>query len=161
MNPSNATTFETTNSSGNGATYNITNVTANTYIRARVTNGQCSSVYSSPVLYENGTEAIVGTISAASTTLCPATGTTLTLTGATGVITWEKATNLTTPVWTAIANSNVLSISTGNLAASTAYRAKVTIGLCSTVISNTVVVTVVVKSVSLSDRASISALNGI
>jgi hypothetical protein len=140
--------FGTSSTNSTAATYVVTGITTDVYFRAKLTSGTCSSAYTEPVAYTIGTEAIVGTISAASTTLCPATGTTLTLTGATGVITWEKATNLTTPVWTAIANSNVLSISTGNLAASTAYRAKVTIGLCSTVISNTVVVTVVAKPVA-------------
>jgi len=140
--------FGTSSTNSTAATYVVTGITTGVYFRAKLTSGTCSSAYTEPVQYTIGTAASVGTISAASTTLCPATGTTLTLTGATGVITWEKATNLTTPVWTAIANSNVLSISTGNLAASTAYRAKVTIGLCSTVISNTVVVTVVAKPVA-------------
>jgi hypothetical protein len=140
--------FGTTSTSSTAATYLLTGITADVYFRAKLTSGTCSSAYTTPVQYTIGTEALVGTISAASTLLCPASGTTLTLTSATGVITWEKATNLTTPTWTAVPNSNVLSISTGNLTVSTQYRAKVTIGSCSTVSSNTVVVAVVAKPVA-------------
>jgi hypothetical protein len=140
--------FGTTSTNSTAATYLVTGITADLYFRVKVTSGTCSSAYTAPVHYVLGTEASVGTISAASTLLCPASGTTLSLTGATGVITWEKATNLTTPVWTAVANSNVLSISTGNLTVSTQYRAKVTIGSCSTVYSNIVVVAVVAKPVA-------------
>jgi hypothetical protein len=140
--------FGTTSTNSTAATYLVTGISTDVYFRAKLTSGTCSSAYTAPVQYTIGTAASVGTISAASTLLCPASGTTLSLTGATGVITWEKATNLTTPVWTAIANSNVLSISTGNLTVSTAYRAKVTIGICSTLYSNVEIVAVVAKPVA-------------
>jgi hypothetical protein len=165
MNPSNATTFETTNSSGNGATYNITNVTANTYIRARVTNGQCSSVYSSPVLYENGTEAIVGTISALNSSICYGTATTLTLAGSTGTIVWQKSTDYLTlsdsslATWSNLTSTNS-NVSTGKLLVSTAYRAKVTIGSCSVLYSTVYTVTVENKALAKSITKSVSSPSG-
>ena len=141
MNPSGASTFDTTTSTGNAATYIITNVTADTYFKAKITSGQCDSVYSTPVLYQNGTEATSGTISASSSSICYGSSTTLDLSDYTGSIVWQKSTDyLTLPdpllaTWSTLTGTTS-STSTGNLTVSTAYRAKVTIGSCSTVYSN-------------------------
>ena len=156
MNPSNASTFETTTSTGKAATYIITNVTADTYFRAKITSGQCSSEYSSTVLYQKGTQAIAGTISALSSSICYGSSTTLALAGSTGTIVWQKSTNYLTlsdpslATWSTLTGTTS-SVSTGNLSASTAYRAKVTIGTCSTLYSTIYTVTVnkaVAKSIT-------------
>jgi hypothetical protein len=141
MNPSNATSFETTTSTGNAATYIVTNVTADTYFRAKITSGQCSSIYSSPVLYQNATEATPGTVSALSPSVCSGSSTALNLSGYTGTIVWQKSTDylaLLDPLlatWSTLTGTTS-SVSTGNLSVSTAYRAKVSIGPCSTLYSD-------------------------
>ncbi|WP_293890837.1 YDG domain-containing protein, partial [Flavobacterium sp.] len=141
--------FSTTSTSTTGASYVVTNITQNVYFRARVMSGACSALYASPVQFTIGTSAFVGTASAAATgPICTATGTTLSLAGTTvGVITWQKKTPIAT-TWTNIANSNVPSISTGNLTVTTMYRASVTIGSCSTVTSNEVTVSIVAAPLS-------------
>ena len=147
MNPSGASTFETTTSTGSAATYSITNVTADTYFRAKITSGQCSSVYSSPVLYQNGTVATTGTISASNSSICTGTSTTLTLANSVGTIVWQKSTDYLTlsdpllATWTTVAGTTS-SISTGILTVSTAYRAIITIGSCSVLYSDISIVTV-------------------
>ena len=138
--------FGTTSVNSKSATYIITGISTELYFRAKLTSGTCSSAYTAPAHYTLGTQAEVGTVTAASTLLCPASGTTLTLSSAVGIVTWQKATNITAPVWTSTTN-HTMSLATGNLTASAAYRALVTIGTCSTVSSNIVVVAVVAKPV--------------
>jgi hypothetical protein len=154
--------FGTTSTSSTAASYIVTGIATALYFRAKVTSGTCSSVYTSPLHYTLDTAAVVGTISPASTTLCPLTGTTLTLSGAVGVVTWQKSTNyaLASPTWISIANSNVLSISTGNMAYNTAYRAKVTIGSCSTVYSDIAYVYVVAKPLAKTITANLTSPTG-
>ena len=62
-NPSKASTFNTTNSTGNSSTYTITNSKGTNYFRAKVTNGSCSSIYTEAVLYRNANEVIPATSS--------------------------------------------------------------------------------------------------
>ena len=152
--------FGTTSTSSTASSYVVTNISTGLYFRAKLTSGTCSSAYTAPVQYTIGTAAVVGTASAANTLLCSGSGTTLTLSGATGTVTWQKATNLTTPVWTSIANSNLLSISTGNLTASTVYKAVVTIGSCSTVTSNLVIVNIVAKPLAKTITANVTTPSG-
>jgi hypothetical protein len=160
--PATASTFGTTSTSGVGATYLVTNITGDTYFKAVVKSGACSSSESNVVQYVIGTAATVGTVTADSTLLCPATGTTLTLSGAVGAIVWQKSTNWTAaiPTWAAVTTSVTTTLNTGNLAASTAYRAKVSIGSCSTVYSNELVVAVVAKPVSKGIKANVTSPAG-
>jgi len=153
--------FSTTSTSSTGTTYIASNMTAELYFRVRVTNGACSSVYTTPVHYVLSTEALVGTASAANTLICPATGTTITLSSATGIVTWQKSTNFATanPTWANTTN-HTLSYPTGNLAASTAFRASVTIGSCSTVLSNVVIVAVVAKPLAKPLTANVTSPTG-
>nr|WP_294775996.1 T9SS type A sorting domain-containing protein [uncultured Flavobacterium sp.] len=162
FNPSNTTEFSTAASTGIAATYVFTGLTSNVYFRAKITSGACSSVNTNAVYYQIGTEAAAGTITAGSSTICPTTGTTLSLSGAVGTITWQKSTNwaAATPTWTSIANSNVTSLPTGNLSVSTAYRTSVTIGSCSTVTSEIAVVSVVAKPIVKAITASVTSPTG-
>jgi hypothetical protein len=77
--------------------------------------------------------------------------TTLTLTGSTGTIAWQKSTNWTaaTPTWTAVTGTTT-TLATGALTLSTAYRAALTSGTCTSVNTSSYVVTVgpVTKSIS-------------
>ena len=139
-----SSSFTTTSATSIAATYVVANVSSNTLFRALVTSGVCSSSASNAVEFVIGTEAVAGTISAQASTICAASGTTLTLSGNLGSIVWQKSTNWTaaTPTWTAVTTSVTPTLSTGALAATTAFRAKVTIGLCSTVYTDVTVITV-------------------
>ena len=163
-NPS--TEFTTAASTGIAATYVFTglNTSGSVYFRAKVTNSVCSEAYTSAVAYVNGTAALAGTISAISTTLCPSTGTTLTLTGSLGTIQWQKATvSATTGLPGAFANIALqtgTTLPTGNLTASAAYQAVVTIGSCSTVTASYVVVTVVAAPIAKAITGSVTSPTG-
>ncbi|MFN7013240.1 MAG: T9SS type A sorting domain-containing protein, partial [Bacteroidia bacterium] len=65
-----------------------------------------------------------------------------------------------TPIWTAVSNSNVTALPTGNLSYSTAYKAIVTIGACSTVETAIAVVNVVAKPIAKSITANITSPAG-
>jgi hypothetical protein len=164
FNPS--TEFTTAASTGIAATYVFTglNTSGSVYFRAKVTNSVCSEVYTSAVAYVNGTAALAGTISAISTTLCPSTGTTLTLTGSLGTIQWQKATvSATTGLPGAFANIALqtgVTLPTGNLIASAAYQAVVTIGSCSTVTASYVIVTVVAAPIAKAITGSVTSPTG-
>jgi hypothetical protein len=157
-----APTFTTTSASSIAATYVVSNVTSDTYFRALVTSGACSSAVSNAVQYVVGTAAVAGTATAASNEVCPTFGTTITLAGSTGSIAWKKSTNWTaaTPTWSAVTTSVSPTLSTGALAASAAYKAVVTIGGCSTVESNVVVVIVTAKPVSKGITANVTSPAG-
>jgi len=144
-----APTFSTT-STGIAATYIVSNVTADTYFRALVGTGACSSAVSNAVAYVVASSAIAGTVSAISTTVCSGTGTTISLSGSLGVITWQKSINwsASAPTWTNVTNAVRSTLNTGNITASTAYRAIVSIGLCFTLTSDKVVVNVPLAPVS-------------
>lgn len=152
FNPANATTFTTAASTGIAATYVFSNLTATTYFRAKITNGACSTVYTNAVQYVIGTTAVAGTISPSSLTICPSTGTTLTLSGSVGAIQWQKAAvSATTGLPGTFANIGGqvgTTLATGSLTASTAYKAVVTIGSCSTVETAYMIVSVVAKPIS-------------
>ncbi|WP_162128259.1 virginiamycin B lyase family protein [Flavobacterium phycosphaerae] len=152
--------FGTTSTSSTAATYTVTGISTNLYFRAKVTSGACTSVYTNVVVYTLTDVAVVGTISGG-TTVCPATGTTLSLSNATGTITWEKSTNYATatPTWMATTNHSLV-YPTGNLTYSSAFRAKVTIGSCSTLYSDLAYVYVVAKPVAKAVVASTTSPTG-
>ena len=139
-----SSSFTTTSATSIAATYVVANVSSNTLFRALVTSGVSSSSASNAVEFVLGTQAVAGTISAQASAICAASGTTLTLSGNLGSIVWQKSTNWTaaTPTWTAVTTSVTPTLSTGALSATTAFRAKVTIGLCSTVNTDVTVITV-------------------
>jgi hypothetical protein len=119
----------TTASTGKTGTLIATNVTATTLFKARVTNGVCSTTYSNEQAFTTGITSAAGTISGTAT-VCSGTGSTLTLSGAVGSIQWEKSpvvNGIPTNVWTAISGKTSTILATGNLTASAAYRAAVTI----------------------------------
>ena len=154
-----AATFATTSVNSTSASYLVANVVSDTYFRALVTSGACSSSASTVVEYVVGTTAIAGTISAVDTTVCPATGTTLTLSGSVGTIVWQKAVAPFT-TWAPVTTSVTPTLATGNLSVTTQYRAVVTIGSCSTVYADPITITVPTKAVSKGITASASTPAG-
>jgi hypothetical protein len=144
--------FTTTSASSAIASYMIGGISANLYFRAKVTSGSCAVAYTNTVHYTLASQALVGTVTQDDGTICKGTATTLHLSSALGTITWEKSIDYTaaTPTWTPISSSNVLTYLTQTIMYNTAYRAKVTIGSCSTVYSNIVYVNVYGKPVAKS-----------
>ncbi|TAE60216.1 MAG: hypothetical protein EAY68_10445, partial [Bacteroidetes bacterium] len=156
-----ASSFSTTSATGTSATYVLTNVTAGTYFRAKVTSGSCSASYTTPVQMVIGTEAVAGTATAASSTICAASGTTITLTGNVGAIQWQRSSNWTaaTPTWTAVSNATASTLATGNLTATTAFRAILTSGSCTATTSAYVVtVSPLAKAATISGNSLIKTL---
>jgi hypothetical protein len=147
---------------GISGTYFVSNITANTYFRVKVTSGVCSEVYSNAVQYTIGTTAVSGTLTATDETVCKGTGTTLTLTGSVGAIKWLKSTNWTaaTPFWTAVTTSTSGTLATGILSVATAYKAEVTIGACSTETSQVVLVMVFAVPLAKTITANVTSPTG-
>jgi len=156
------TPFTTTSANSAIASYMIGNISANLYFRAKVTSGSCAVAYTNTVHYTLATQALVGTVTQEVGTICKNTATTLHLSSALGMITWEKSIDYTAanPTWTPISSSNVLTYLTQTIMYNTAYRAKVTIGSCSTVYSNTVYVNVYGKPVAKAITSNTTAPAG-
>jgi hypothetical protein len=96
------------------------------WVRVKLTSGTCAVQYSNVIFTDVLPAANGGTISGLNSVVVN-TGTTLTVTGSTGTIAWQKSTDNVT--WTAITGTST-SLATGNLAVSTYYRVKATVGTC-------------------------------
>ncbi|CAN1542101.1 Secretion system C-terminal sorting domain [Flavobacteriaceae bacterium] len=117
-----------------------------------VNQTECSPATSPAVQVVVNQPAFVGTITATTEEVCTGIGTSISLDDFTGTITWQKTTYLNGVVgtaYTAVANSLAtpitnggLTLGTGNLTASTVYRAMVTSGVCPAEYSNEVLITV-------------------
>ncbi len=118
-------------------------LTVNTAFRAQVTNGVCPAKVTANYSVSMNTSSVAGLISGALTTVCNGTGTTLSLSGSTGTIAWQKSTNwtATSPTWSSVTGTTS-SLTTGNLSSSTAYRAILSTTLCPNDTSSNYIVTV-------------------
>jgi gliding motility-associated-like protein len=118
-----------------------TNLVASTLYRAVVRNGSCSTDTSASVLIKVNPLSVGGTVTAVSSGVCGGSNTgVLTLAGNVGAVkNWESSIDGSV-TWTPIANAtNVLAYN--NILQTTAYRAIVQSGLCTTALSNTVIIT--------------------
>lgn len=115
----------------------------NQYRAVFTTSSTCNSVNSDPATLTVNPTSVGGTASAAASPICLGSGTMVSLQANTytgSIVKWEFATNGT---WSEISNSaDQTSINTGNLTATTRYRAVVKSGSCPAVNSNEVTVTV-------------------
>ena len=147
------TNYVSNSLTGIAATYKIEGISDTVYFRARITSGLCTVAYSNVVQYSIGTSAASGSISASATTLCTGSPAVLTLSNSIGSVTWQKttvsATGILGTTWANVSSSalapitnNGTTLATGNLTASIAYRASVTIGSCDTQISDVQVIIV-------------------
>ena len=138
--------FGTSSLSSTAATYIITNIAGEQlFFRAKITSGACTSVYTNVVRYYTVSSAVAGTVTVANTTICSASGTSLTMTGSVGAIQWHRATVLNGVIGTfaPISAATAPTLSTGNLTATTAFKAIVSIGgSCATAATTPVIVTV-------------------
>ena len=97
------------------------------WVRVKLTSGTCGEAYSN-VLYTDVLPAANGGVISGASSIMVNTGTTLTVTGSAGTRQWQRSTDGIT--FTAITASNVTTLATGNLAVSTSYRVRSTVGTC-------------------------------
>ena len=136
-----ATATDFTNVNGaTTSTYNFDAITQNTWFRVVAKNGDCvATALSNALAITVSTPVTVGTITAATNDLCPTnTGTTLTLAGSVGTISWAKSTD-NGNTWTTVTGTTA-TLATGALPVTTTFRAKLISGSC--VDYSTIVVTV-------------------
>lgn len=84
--------------------------------------------------------AVGGTATASPSTVCYNTGTTISLSGQVGSIQWQQSTDNST--WNDVVGETTASLSTGNLASITYFRAKVTSGTCGEALSTVAAVSI-------------------
>ena len=119
---------------------NTGNLTATKHFRAVVQSGLCSPATSAEAVVTVNPATVGGTTAAAVGTICSGSSTTITLSGQTGsIVRWESSTDGAT--WTTT-GSTANPLDTGNLTASTQFRAKVQSGGCAMVDSSAATVTV-------------------
>ena len=123
------------------ATLNTGSLTASTYFRANVTNGVCSTDYSNLISITVNQPSDAG-IASGSISVCSGSGANVSLTGSLGTIQWQFSANGSTG-WSTIGDATSSFLNTGNLTATTYYRALVSNGVCSFDTSNSVIITVI------------------
>ncbi len=133
------------------ATLSTGDLTTTTSYRAVVTSGVCSSNNSSETTVNVDPTSVGGTAAASSTTICYNSATTISVSGHTGNIKWQKK---TTGDWLDISGTSN-SFDTGNLTTTTSYQAVVTSGVCTS--SNSTVATVSITPASVGGTASADA----
>lgn len=140
------------NASGTGAqssTYTTPNLTAKTYFRAMVTSGVCSSTYSTTATVSVTPPGVGGTATATLSSVCSGSGTSVTLTGYTGIIQWQQSPDNVN--WGNVLNGSgatTATYTTPNLATKTYFRAAVSIGGCTPEYSTTATVNITPPSIA-------------
>jgi|GEM_PF-1642630 gliding motility-associated-like protein len=106
-----------------------------------VVSGTCSPSVTSNVsgLIKIYPVSVAGTIASSVASICDSGATTLTLSGATGNIQWQRFDN---PVWTDLTGETNTTFTTPTLTQNTIYRAQLTSGPCSSVTTSNFTVTV-------------------
>jgi hypothetical protein len=138
----------------------VSNITATTYYRARITSGACAQTNSSSALITVNPASVAGSIAGAATVCSGTNSTTLTLSGQTGSVTrWESSLNNFSTAGTPITNSTTTLTAT-NLTATTYYRAVVTSGVCAAANSGSATITVSPTSVGGSVAGSATVCTG-
>jgi gliding motility-associated-like protein len=144
-----------TNISGaTGSSYNTPPLAVSTSYRALVTSGVCNAATSNVVNINVSPSPVAGTASVSTNPICQNQTTTLTLTGSSGNIQWQR---LIGAVWVNIAGETNPTFTTPALTTATSYRASVSSGVCAAVFSN--VINVIVNSTTVAGIVSASSTN--
>jgi gliding motility-associated-like protein len=138
-----------------GISYTTPSLTKNTSYRATVTNANCASVQSNTVDITITPALNGGTATAASTTVCKGTFTTITLTQYSGSIQWQSNASGT---FKDITGANNSTYTTPALTVPTTYRAIVSSGTCAPATSSEVTVSVIPSSVGGAATANVSTV---
>jgi uncharacterized delta-60 repeat protein len=113
--------------------------TAGTYTaKLTVRNGTCENSFTATVTVS--ATSVGGTATAANAAVCAGSGTTISLSGHTGSILWQSSADNST--FTDLAGQTTTNLNTGNLTATTYFRAKLTSGSCTPAYSTVATVTV-------------------
>jgi len=129
----------TTGSGSTTATYTTPALTATTYYRAVVTSGACGNISSSAITVTVLPVSVAGTVSA-NQSVCSGTTATVSVSGYTGTIQWQRSVN--NSVWNNITGATSATYTTTALTATTYYKAIITSGACSSATTGTTTVTV-------------------
>lgn len=114
------------------------------YVTAYPSGSPCAAVASSAMPVTVYATPVAGTITQ-NQTICAGNGVTVTLTGYTGTIQWQKSTDNST--FTNVTSATSATYNTGNLTATTYYRALISSGTCTAVTSAVSTVTVTANAV--------------
>jgi CshA-type fibril repeat protein len=128
-------------SGATSTTYIVTDLTSTTYYRAVVTSGVCSSATTSSTSVIVSPIAVAGNISGEATITTETNSTTLTLSGYIGNIQWQSS-NALAGTYSDISGATSATYTAINLTTTTYYRAVVTSGVCSAVMSLPATITV-------------------
>ena len=154
--------FSTTSTSNATSSYIVTAIKVPVKFRVNVISGSCPIAYSNVVDFILASSPTPGIItSSIASPICSGTGTTLSLSGNIGTVQWQKSTTwtATTPTWTNIVGTTTYA--TGNLTASNAYRALVTLGTCGSLPTNVIVIAISPAPVAKSINVSTSTPSGV
>jgi hypothetical protein len=143
------------------STLSLSAISNNAWYRAKVSSGACPTVYSNVLAISVKQPTVAGTISGTPTTVCSGTGKTLSLTGSSGTIAWQKSINweATTPTWTSVTGTTA-TLASGSLTASTAFRAVLSNAPCPSATTNIFVIMVDPKVVTKTITANTTAPTG-
>lgn len=129
-----------TNIPNTTASYNYSGLTANTWYRAQIEGGACSDVYATSAILTVDPITVAGTLSS-DQTICEGNFVSLSLASNVGnILGWESSDDGGV-TWLPIMNTNN-TYNTPNLSQTTRYRVNVKSGVCNTLNSNEVVITV-------------------
>jgi hypothetical protein len=121
----------------NSINYTIYNMLSPAVYRVKVSSGVCSSVNSNTLAITVSNPTAPGLLSSIDSAVCKGSGTTLSLSGTSGNITWQKTTTFVSNVpssWVSVSSPSLTATyPTGSLTATTAYRAVITVGSCTAV----------------------------
>jgi hypothetical protein len=110
----------------------VTNLTQSTWYRVMLTSGTCNQATTAAFQVVVNQPSVQGSISGTNVLCVTNTGTTLTLNGSTGSIAWYKGTvSGSTITYATTAAGTASTLATGALTATTAYKAVVKNGVCS------------------------------
>jgi hypothetical protein len=124
-------------------TISVSPTTTTTYSLTAVSDVNCTGTsYTGSATITVNPTSVGGTATAANSTICNGSNTTITLSGYTGTIQWQQSANGTSG-WTNVTGGSggtTDNYTTANLTTTTYYRAEVTSGTCSAAYSNTVTI---------------------
>ncbi len=144
------------------ATYTSGALTQTTWFRAEVQNGTCATAFSSHTVVSVNPTSAVGIANVSASPICHSSATSVSIASATGSIQWQQSPNGTDSWINAVGGSGAttLTYTTPNLTATTFYRAVVTSGVCTSVNSNVVEVTVTPATVGGSVTGGAAVCSG-
>lgn len=143
-----------------GLTHTTTNLQQNTWYRVKNTNGACPSVNSPAVQITVIQKPVAGNVTGGNISVCKTSNSTiLKLMNYVGEIQWQKATSFSgtfSNIFAATSNSYTVS----NLTSTTYFRAKLSNGICTPVLTEPIAINISVDSVSKTISGALPICSG-